>query len=67
MIPDNEQIYAFVRDNGENKAYIFVNFSKEDAAFDPSLKEDGVLLISSYEDDLEEGVLRTYESVIFYR
>ncbi len=67
MIPENEQIYSFKRDNGENEAYIFVNFSKEDAAFDPSLKEDGELLVSSYGDEPEEGVLRPYESVIFYR
>ncbi len=67
MMADDEQIYAFMRDNGKNKACIFVNFSGEEAKYDPSLKEGSELLISSYEEEAMDGVLRPYESVIFYK
>ena len=72
-LADSEQIYAFTRQNSEERIVIMVNFTGSEAAYDPEkagLKTDKTeVLLSSYEDSKDArpasiGVLRPYEAVI---
>ena len=67
----SEQIYAFIRENGDEQLVVAVNFTGEDAAFD--LSECGIkdvadedILLSSYSQisDIAASadVLRPYEA-----
>lgn len=69
----SEQIYAFTRENGDDKLLIAVNFSGSDAPVD--LSDSGVksssdmeILLSSYDDTDKTGhrpdALRPYEAII---
>ena len=70
---DSEQVYAFIRENGERKLLVAVNFTGEEAGFDLSEAgisdpADAAILLSSYQDIETEnalpGVLRPYEAVV---
>ena len=70
---DSQQVYAFLRENGEQKLLVAVNFTGETVRFDLSeagmTDPDGAaILLSSYADIREEsaqaGVLRPYEAVV---
>ena len=70
---DSRQVYAFLRENREQKLLVAVNFTGETVPFD--LSEAGIsdpggaaVLLSSYADIRQEsaqaGVLRPYEAVV---
>lgn len=65
LLSENEQIYAYIRDNGEKKSIVLVNLSGENADYDTSLVEGLYLSISSYGDESQKGSLKPYESVIY--
>ena len=65
LLADDEQIYAYVRDNGENRSIILVNLSSEEASYDTSLLGDAALVLSSVGEQNEEGKLKPWEAVIF--
>ena len=72
VLNDREDIYAFVREDGEEKLLIAVNYSGEEAEYDITLTGAGEteeILISSYGDDDDRGgampgMLRPYEAVV---
>ena len=72
-LADSEQIYAFARQNSEDRMVIMVNFTGSEAPYDPEkagLKADKAeVLLSSYDDSKDAppasiGVLRPYEAVV---
>ena len=65
ILPESEQIFGYVRDNGSSKATILVNFSGENAEYDASLTEGSEVLLCSYGDQGQEGTLRPYEAILF--
>ena len=66
---DREDIFAFVRDDGEEKILVVVNFGGEEAVYDVAHFGNGdiEILLSSYPDadgKPEAGRLRPYEAVV---
>ena len=67
---DSEQIYAFIRENKDDRVLVMVNFTGENIAYETA--EAGIddektaeLLISNYPDKSENfGTLRPYEAVV---
>lgn len=65
LIPENEQIFAYSRDDGKHKSIILVNLSGEQAEYESSLTDGCDLVISSYGSGSRTGSLQPYESVIY--
>jgi alpha-glucosidase len=70
---DSEQVYAFTRENGDDKLLIAVNFTGEEAAVDLTGSgaqsfADMEILLSSYDDTDKAGArpeaLRPYEAIV---
>ena len=70
VLSDSPSIYAFVRQDQSDKMTVLVNFTENDAAYDPKaagLINDGKdkILLDNYEDGSGKiGVLRPYEAMI---
>ena len=70
VLSDSPSIYAFVRQDRSDKITVLVNFTENDAAYDPKaagLINDGKdkILLDNYEDGSGKiGVLRPYEAMI---
>ena len=66
ILSGSEQIYGFVRKGSSSEAIILMNFSEEEAEYDPALISGAELLISSAGDS-KPGVLAPLESAIYER
>lgn len=65
LLPDDENIYAYVRTLGNQKLLTVCNFSKENHNFDFSGYENAKVLISNYDRDVrEDGILKPYEAAV---
>ena len=65
LFPEDPQIFAYTRDDGDTRLLVCANFTGEKAAFHlPAGWEGAGRLIRNYEDAPEEGVLRPYEAFI---
>ena len=65
LMKESEQVYAYRRDNGRQSAAILVNFSGEEAPYDPALTKGAKLLLSSAEGPHIPGVLQPYEAAVY--
>ena len=63
LFPEDEQIFAYIRENDSAKAVILINFSTEPAAYDASCLENAGLLLSTGTG--EKGMLAPLEAAIF--
>ena len=63
LMADSEEVYAYERSCGEEKAVILVNFSENEVSYDEELTA-GAALLSSIDDAPAAGILRPYEAVI---
>jgi len=64
LLGDNDQILAYSRANDTAKAFILINFTNEEAAYDASVLGGAELLISTNGQN-EKGVLAPLEAVIY--
>ncbi len=65
LLPDDENIYAYVRTLGNQKLLVVCNFSKENHKFDFSGYENAKVLIYNYDRDVrEDSVLKSYEAAV---
>lgn len=70
VLADSDEIYAYLREDDSDRLLILVNFTGEEAEYDPreaGLQEEDSpeILMSSYNDtDGSIGTLRPYESMI---
>ena len=64
LLPDDEKIFAFRRENVEAKATILINLSSETALYDKALVEKAVQ-IAGTEGASTNGRLSPYEAVVF--
>ena len=65
LLPEDENIYAYVRTLGNQKLLVVCNFSKENHKFDFSGYENAKVLISNYNRDVrEDGTLKPYETAV---
>jgi len=65
LMKESEQVYAYRRDNGMQSAAILVNFSGEEAPYDPALTKGAKLLLSSCDGPHIPGVLQPYEAAVY--
>lgn len=74
LLPDHQQLFAYVRSNDNEKLIVVNNFYGEPISFElpDTLEVEGytkTMLLSNYSDskeDLENIELRPYESIVFY-
>lgn len=64
LMPDDEKIFAFRRENAEERATVFINLSSETALYDANLVERAVQIAGS-EGVSTKGKLSPYEAVVF--
>ena len=64
LLEDSEEIFAFQRACGEDKAVTLTNFTGKEVTYDASLVKGMKAVISSV-DDPEEGKLRPWEGVVY--
>lgn len=64
LLPEDEQIFAYTRDDGQTRLFVVCNFSKESREL-PLLKEwaHGKRVISNYKEE-PSGSLRPYEAMM---
>lgn len=63
LMEEDENIFAYVREYGEQKLLVVANFTEKEAAY--SLEEQwkrSEVLIHNYKEDISESVLRPYEA-----
>lgn len=65
LLPEDENIFAYVRTLDNQKLLVVCNFSKTEQKFDFSGYENAKILISNYKRDVrEDGILKPYEATV---
>jgi len=64
LFRENEQIFAFVRETADEKAVVLINFSTEEAVYDPACLEGAELLLDSAGTN-NPGTLMPLEAAIY--
>ena len=65
LLPEDENIFAYVRTLDNQKLLVVCNFSKSEQKFDFQGYENAKVLISNYNrDDREDGILKPYEATV---
>jgi alpha-glucosidase len=66
ILPQSESIYAFVRNLGNRKLYVLVNFTTNNAPYDATIVAGAQRVEGNY-SDAQPGTLRPLEAVIYTR
>ena len=64
LFHEDEKIFAYTRKNGEETVTVLINFSTEEASYDPACVENAELLLGSAGQS-EKGLLSPLEAVIY--
>jgi len=65
LLPEDENIFAYVRTLDNQKLLVVCNFSKSEQKFDFSGYENAKVLISNYNGDtVKDGILKPYEATV---
>ena len=65
LLPEDENIFAYIRTLDNQKLLVVCNFSKSEQKFDFSVYENAKVLISNYNRDAgEDGILKPYEATV---
>lgn len=65
LLPEDENIFAYVRTLDNQKLLVVCNFSKSEQKFDFQGYENAEVLISNYNRDAgEDGILKPYEAIV---
>ena len=65
LLPEDENIFAYVRTLDNQKLLVICNFSKSEQKFDFSGYENAKVLISNYNRDArKDGILKPYEATV---
>lgn len=65
LLPEDENIFAYVRTLDNQKLLVVCNFSKTEQKFDFSGYENAKVLISNYNGDAgKDGILKPYEATV---
>ena len=65
LLPEDENIFAYIRTLDNKKLLVVCNFSKSEQKFDFSGYENAKVLISNYNRDAgEDGILKPYEATV---
>lgn len=66
LLSDSEEIFAYTRENGSQKATILINFTGKDVTYDKSLVDEKAQVTSSY-GETQTGTLKPFEAVCFIK
>ena len=65
LLPEDENIFAYIRTLDNQKLLVVCNFSKSEQKFDFSGYENAKVLISNYNRDAgKDGILKPYEAIV---
>ena len=65
LLPEDENIFAYIRTLDNQKLLVVCNFSKSEQKFDFSGYENAKVLISNYNGDtVKDGILKPYEAIV---
>ena len=64
LMPEDEQVFAYLRDDGRQKLLVACNFSGEEAVLDESARKTGEVLLCNYDEIGAAETLRPWEARI---
>ena len=64
LMPEHEQIFAYIRDDGKQRMLVICNFSDRDAVLTADAQMDGQILLGNYNEEGEKQKLRPWETRI---
>lgn len=64
LMPEDEQVFAYLRDDGRQKLLVVCNFSGEEAVLDESARKTGKVLLCNYDEIGAAETLRPWEARI---
>jgi len=64
LMPEDEQVFAYLRDDGRQKLLVVCNFSGEEAVLDESARKTGEVLLCNYDEIGAAETLRPWEARI---
>jgi alpha-glucosidase len=64
ILHEDEQIFAYIRENDEKKAIVLINMSEKNATYDPSVVENAKQIIGT-DGESKKGELAPLEAVIY--
>ena len=64
LMPEHEQIFAYIRDDGKQRMLVICNFSDRDAVLTADAQMDGQILLGNYDEEGEKQKLRPWETRI---
>ena len=68
ILPDRDNIFAYVRDDGKKKLTVIANFSGEEVRFPARITATaGEPILGNYDSWPSEGALRPYEAIMYLK
>lgn len=64
LLPEDENIVAYIRQDKDSKAVVLINFTDEEVSYDTEYVKDAECIMSSY-GETKKGILAPFEAVIF--
>jgi oligo-1,6-glucosidase len=67
LLPDDDRIYAFTREDADARLLVLVNFSRDEVAVPPAVMTDWAnaqLVLCNYESGCAAGILRAWEACL---
>ena len=64
LMPEDEQVFAYIRDDGKQRMLVICNFSDRDAVLTADAQMEGRILLGNYDEEGEKQKLRPWETRI---
>ena len=64
LMPEDEQIFAYIRDDGKQRMLVICNFSDRDAVLTADAQMEGRILLGNYDEEGKKQKLRPWETRI---
>ena len=64
LMPEHEQVFAYIRDDGKQRMLVICNFSDRDAVLTADAQMEGQILLGNYDEEGEKQKLRPWETRI---
>ena len=64
LMPEDEQVFAYIRDDGKQRMLVICNFSDRDAVLTADAQMEGQILLGNYDEEGEKQKLRPWETRI---
>ncbi len=64
LMPEDEQVFAYIRNDGKQRMLVTCNFSDRDAVLTADAQMEGQILLGNYDEEGEKQKLRPWETRI---